>query len=536
MPVNLAPPADAVPTPLDPSQLAIAYIRVSLAHERTVSPEQQRHAIDEWAARTGHGITEYIIETDKSGRSFAKRRIAEAIGRVGDGEAKKIVVWKFSRFGRNATACGAHNDRLNAVGGLLVSATQPIDTSTPYGAFFLRMYFSMDELESDVIGMSWRETHQRRRRNGLPHTGQARFGYQRCPKCERSSENPHAFKYCDNCKGVFEIDPVRGPALAEAYERWTLQGDSLASIAKDMHERGIRSLRGNVLRARDWRQIMETGFAAGLLHGRSNPTMPHPPTGRPDEYDLWEPGLHEPLISLDLWAAYKSKLLDGKQPTAHRTSEQVWKYSLSGLLRCGDVRDDGQPCHRPMHAHPFYRAGRRKIQFRCPAREEEFALRGPTIMLPNAEGQVLAWLQSFASPDSSARAAYEKAMRKDERSTELDALDQDIAALERKLGRNKQAYLAEAIDLDEFRNTREELLTDLSLKQARKSKVQAAVASGGPPPADKIKSMLDYWPSLNEHDRHLALAQVIRHITVLRTPGKQASRIEIVPHWADLAA
>ena len=522
-----------VPAALTRPRRAFAYIRVSLAREIMVSPEQQKTSIDDHAARNDKAIVDYVIETDKSGRTFAKRRIAELIERVRAGEADEIIVWKFSRFGRNAAACGVHNDALNKAGGILVSATQHVDTSTPYGAFFLRMYFSMDELESDVIGMGWKETHERRLNAGLPHTGMARFGYQRCEHCERDPENQRSYKWCKHCKGVLVVDPVRGPALAEAYKRW-VDGEPLGAIAKDFREQGILSRNNKPISPHTLRNTMDSGFAAGLIRHRTDAANGKAVCGRPDQYDQWLPGIHEALIPMELWNRYKSKRLDGAAPASPRATH-VWKYSVSGLLKCGSINHAGEPCGRTLNIHHIILKGERVPQFRCPAHEDQKSCPGVTILLSRAEGLLLDWVRGFATPDGEARAAYREAAQNDKRAGELAGLSQEISSLQRKIKRNKDAYLGEAIDLDEFRATRDELLAELSLRQNRKQMIEAAINAAGPPPPEEIQPMLNYWGDLTPHTRRLAFGQLIRTVTAYSVPGRRPTRLEIVAHWDPVA-
>lgn len=79
---------------------AIGYVRVSMMREDGVSPEIQKAAVSEWAARRSRVIVDWVEDLDLTGREFAKRKIAAMIERVSRGEAREIAVWKYSRFGQ----------------------------------------------------------------------------------------------------------------------------------------------------------------------------------------------------------------------------------------------------------------------------------------------------------------------------------------------------------------------------------------------------------------------------------------------------
>src|ERR1700678_4287215 len=87
-------PADLIP--------AIGYIRVSMMREEAISPETQQASIEDAAARRGYRIAGWVTDLDATGRNF-QRRIMGAIERAEQGPARVILVWKYSRFGRNRT-------------------------------------------------------------------------------------------------------------------------------------------------------------------------------------------------------------------------------------------------------------------------------------------------------------------------------------------------------------------------------------------------------------------------------------------------
>ena len=114
---------------------------------------------------------EWIEELDVSGRGFGRKGVQRAIGMIRDGAVRRVYVWKYSRFGRNATLVGVHVGEMEAAGGQLVSATEEIDARSAAGKFARGMLWRVDEFVSDNIGEQWKEAHARRRRNGLPHNG-----------------------------------------------------------------------------------------------------------------------------------------------------------------------------------------------------------------------------------------------------------------------------------------------------------------------------------------------------------------------------
>ncbi|MFC7641555.1 recombinase family protein [Streptosporangium lutulentum] len=91
-----------VPPGQQPLIPAIGYIRVSMMLEEKISPDIQRASIKELARRRGFRIIEWVEDLDVSGRTF-QRKIMTVIADVEAARAKAILVWKYSRFGRNRT-------------------------------------------------------------------------------------------------------------------------------------------------------------------------------------------------------------------------------------------------------------------------------------------------------------------------------------------------------------------------------------------------------------------------------------------------
>jgi site-specific DNA recombinase len=87
------------------------------------------------------------------------------------------VVWKFSRFGRNRFGFVVNLDRVERAGGRLVSVTEPADPETSVGRFTHDMLVSLVAMESDRFGELWKEALAWRLAQGLPHTGDPRFGF-----------------------------------------------------------------------------------------------------------------------------------------------------------------------------------------------------------------------------------------------------------------------------------------------------------------------------------------------------------------------
>ena len=116
------------------SRRAIGYVRVSVDHERKVSPEIQAEAIDQPCAGKGWDLVHMEVER---GRSAGRGKKRPGLDRVREmvrcGEADVLVVWKLDRCSRSVHDFSALLEELRAEGAGFVSCTESFDTSDPLG-------------------------------------------------------------------------------------------------------------------------------------------------------------------------------------------------------------------------------------------------------------------------------------------------------------------------------------------------------------------------------------------------------------------
>jgi DNA invertase Pin-like site-specific DNA recombinase len=319
-----SPPAELVD--------AFGYIRVSMARDEMISPQTQRAAIEACAERTGRRVIDWIEDLDQTGRSFNKRKITNAINRVAAGEAEEIIVWKFSRFGRDRAGNAKYLDELEKAGGRLVSATEDIDTWTATGKFSRSMLLEFGVYESDRAGEIWAEVYEYRARRGLPTHGRPRFGYRQAGRVP-DEKNPKRTRHVKGEDERYEPDPDTGDVLAGMYRAY-IAGDGFTTIARRLTEDGWRTSYGNPWRADAVRDVLDSGFGAGFL-------LLHDPACRCTRKTKCRRkqhvrGAHDPVITEQEWQAYQDRR---NVPLAELPPRaRVAVYPVSGLVRCGHCR------------------------------------------------------------------------------------------------------------------------------------------------------------------------------------------------------
>lgn len=198
----------------EPVRVALGYVRVSQATEDTISPAIQRDHMAAWAQSHSVSLGEVIEDLDLSGRTFKDRQIGRIIAKIEAGEVDMMLVYNYSRFGRNAHQSLVNIARIEDVGGQVQSVTEPGDPTTAFGKYNRTQILALAELQSDQIRDGWRASMAQRVKRGLPGAGRNKYGY----VYHRASVP--AGKQCPRgcvpgaCTTGYVVDPVTGPQLA----------------------------------------------------------------------------------------------------------------------------------------------------------------------------------------------------------------------------------------------------------------------------------------------------------------------------------
>jgi len=315
--------ANANPRQRSTRRRFIEYARVSKVGDRDedklLSPEIQISSMDRYAEHNDIDIIDRIIDLDESGRSFERRAIKGIIERIKAGEADGVLVWKWSRWGRNVERSKIYLRKVKIAGGEVIASTEDIDTKTAIGKLQLTFQQGIDQFQSDTISEGWKEAKALRIKEGLTGGGAAPFGYERTGT--REPFRPH---------------PVNGPIVAELYERY-LRGQGPQALAGWLNnEKKITSTRGNKFTVGTVTRILDSGFAAGYLRldvyereedDDGNVTFkPRKEPGR------WERGAHESIIDEQTWRVYQRER--DRRRSVHPKSRQPRWYLGAGLTVC----------------------------------------------------------------------------------------------------------------------------------------------------------------------------------------------------------
>ncbi|WP_433789746.1 recombinase family protein [Actinoplanes sp. CA-252034] len=479
----------------------VAYIRVSKVGGRgddLISPEVQRHTIDMLAEREGIQIVAEIQDIDKSGRYFAKRRVKEVIQGVKEGRWSYVILWKWSRWGRNLKESQIHLAAVEEVGGIVRAATEDVDPKTTIGRFTRDQLLSIAQLQSDMISDSWKEAQDKRRRDGLPTDGKPRWGYIYEGK-------------------RYRVDESLRETLKTAYEAY-VSGASLRGMALEWNAAGLRTTTGILWNGNRLGHMLDTGFAAGWIRERSDTaaagkyTIAH--------FDVWRRGAHEPIISLELFERYRERrAAQAKMAPRLRTAS----HALSGLMFCGYPDCGG--------AMVSTKSGRgRVLNWTCNRAEVSKAHAPNNVSDLRAMRFILGWIERHVQRGESVTEEARRLEAGRRATDDVEALEADINRLMRKRARLADSWTDELIDREDYVRQRAEIAAALAAAEAGKRLAEKRVAASGITYVRQFGALLDEWDRFTAHDKREALAAVFRRMVVHPGPFGPG-KVELVPLW-----
>lgn len=522
MPAPRESAADLVP--------AIGYVRVSMAREDQISPETQQSAIEDAGRRRGYRIVMWVTDLDKTGRDF-NRRIMAAIERVEAGRARTILVWKYSRFGRNRTGVAVNLARLENAGGELVSATEDVDAQTATGRFTRGMLFEVAAFESDRIGETWREAYDYRVSEGLPPLGRPRFGYERLGRV-RDEDDPRRTRRdkSDPEPERYVPDPETGPLLAGMYAAY-IRGDGGRVIAASLNARAVPTTYGNPWSLRAVLDVLDSGFGAGYLRVH-DPACRCAKPGR-CKNKVMVRGKRKRVILEEQWQAYRARR---GQVQATPPRSRVPVYPVSGLVRCGHCGAALTVSGARKDGTLRFRCSRHKRYHDCPG--------GPSVPLAVLLDSCRDLLAEIAA-DLDAKAPVAKARARAARTARsaADKLGRQLADTDRKLANLaiQRAASGSVLPDSAWEQAAAELTAERAKLEERLSAATRESAVVSADPAPPLAALLDGWEILPAPDLNRMLRAVVRQVTVWRTgPAErdemghflpQEVRVKVVPVW-----
>ncbi|WP_369282310.1 recombinase family protein [Oscillibacter sp. GMB15532] len=427
----------------DEYRIAAAYIRVSTEDQAELSPASQLVEIRKWAAKNGWIVPDEYVFVDEgiSGRKIAGRDAFRHL--IGTAKLKPkpfdaILLWKFSRFARNRDDAVFYKSVLRKQLHIeVLSISEPI-AEGKLGILMEALIEAMDEYYSINLAEEVKRGMEEKHRRG-----------------ELQSNPSFGYAVQDN---VLVPSEPEAAYIKEIFRRFC-EGEGFYPIAKWLNSIGVRTHRGNLFENRTVEYILRNPVYIGKL--RWNPSgITH--RNFTDTAIVLADGKHEPLIDMDTWNIAQSRIAELKA---------TWKYHgrplgsnkdwISGLIRCSS-------CGATMiYAKPNYWKCNHYVRGCCKTSQHV-----STELLKEA---IIRRLQIDLETDFPIQ--YEVIRIKDGGEEKLNALRTQQDSLTKKLGRLRDAYLAGADTVEEYKAAKEpaqEKLYEVAaqLKKAEKESAQ----------------------------------------------------------------
>lgn len=310
------------------------YTRVSTAMQIDgYSLDAQKARMKAYADFNNCQIVGEYEDAGKSGKSIEGRasfcRMMEDIKSGKDGVAY-VLVFKLSRFGRNAADVLSTLQVMQDFGVNLICVEDGIDSSKDAGKdagkLMISVLSAVAEIERENIRVQTMEGRIQKAREGRWNGGFAPYGY----------------RLVD---GVLQINEDEAPAIRTIFEQYVNTDTGANGLSKYLETHGFQKLaRQNgtspLFSATLIRAILKNPVYCGkIAFGRRKLEKIHGTRNEyhqvPQEIYLLVDGLHEGIVSEELWNAAQVKLLAQSkryEPVNRSKTEQA--HLLSALVKC----------------------------------------------------------------------------------------------------------------------------------------------------------------------------------------------------------
>lgn len=446
-------------------KVATLYLRVSL--DRTgegAAVERQEADCRDLCERHGWTVGEVFRDNSVSAVKAKRRPAFEALL---ESKPELIVMWSVDRLVRK----GADLERLVALDVAVHSVKAgPMDLATASGRLNARLLTSVATFEGEIKAERMARATRQRVEAGIPRLAYRPFGW-----ADRQGS---------------ALDEREAEALRQAY-RDLLAGETLASIARGLNERGILTTKGNEWVPQTLRPLLLNARNAGRI------TYKGKDAGPSDQFPA--------IVSEDVFRAAERLLTSravGKAPGPGRSLLTGW----ASCSRCDETLRRGRRANKDGSAYIYYYCHKGHV-----AMDADFL---ESYVLRRAIAKV-----------STANEAREWTGEAAGEAVDLAALLTEARAVEDRIADLGKLYAAGTIDMGALTSGTEE-------GRARLAELNEAIASAGEDGAAGYVDVEALFAASEfmETDRLRTLLQrVIRKVEVSpRGKGNRAQRSEAV--------
>ena len=292
------------------------YTRVSTAIQVDgYSLDAQTERLREYADYKDYEIAGEYCDAGKSGMSIKGRpefqNMMNDIVSCKD-DISAVLVFKLSRFGRNAADVLKSMQILEDFDISLICVDDAIDSSTQGGKLTMAILSAVAEIEHENITVQFMAARMQKISKGGWPGGPAPFGYRISAK-------------------KLVIEETEADLVRTIFDTYLQDGMNTSSTVNVLNEKGILRPDGKVITSDFVRGIVRNPIYSGIImfNRRSN----NPKIKMNPKEVISAKGIHEPIITEEVFAQTQSKLENlAKQYSYERRMDK--SPLLSGLVKC----------------------------------------------------------------------------------------------------------------------------------------------------------------------------------------------------------
>lgn len=308
---------------------AYIYTRVSTAIQTEgYSLEAQRQKVLDYAKYRGFTIEGEYQDAGFSGKNITGRvQFQQMLDDISEkkNDVKYVLVFKLSRFGRNAADVLSSLQFMQDYGVNLICVEDNIDSSADSGKLMISVMSAMAEIERENILVQTMAGRRQKATNGGWNGGFAPYGY-------------------ELKDGKLTIVEDEAKVIRDTFEMYASTNKGATFIAKELNRRYVKKVKlpNDVNRfTNDFvKRIIDNPIYMGkIAYGRTVNTKIE---GKRNEYHrilqkdgdkiILADGTHEPIVSAELWEKAHAKREENAFKPERIDKEHF--YVLSGLVRC----------------------------------------------------------------------------------------------------------------------------------------------------------------------------------------------------------
>ena len=432
---------------------AVVYVRVSPGKGQAAKVDEpdgyslpaQLGACKRKAASLKAAVIEEFVERSESAKTADRPELQRMLQFVKDNSVKYVIVHKVDRLARNRADDVVINLALKQAGATLVSVSENID-ETPSGLLLHGIMSSIAEfysrnLATEVI----KGCVQKAKNGGTP--GKAPVGYLNVRQIVNGLEGR-----------TVEVDPVRGPLMAWAFEAYATGEWTIRSLLAELTDRGLTTAPGPKSPARPLRvshlhTLLRHPYYVGIVRYQG----------------VLYPGRHTPLVDYETWQRVQ-ELLTAKHLSGEKHRDHP--HYLKGSIFCGQCGSRLIVCHAKGRGgtYPYFIcSGRQAKRTDCKLRalrieevEAAIAAHYATVQLPEKE---LVDVRAFLEEELS------KLRLDSER--ERTAQERRLSNLEGERKKLLEAHYADAVPLDLLKSEQVRLTCEVANAEGRLAEVES---------------------------------------------------------------